>query len=355
MLFTLGVGLFTARIVLDALGIIDYGLYNVIGGIVTLVSFMNNSLTGATNRFLNYAMGRGKEINLKTIFGSAIKLHIILSLIILILGETWGLWFLLNKISISAGRLTAALYVYQFSLFSIILTILRIPYNAAIFAHEKMSIYAYVSIFEAILKLLIAYYLYISSIDLLITYSFLLLIIQIIICFIYYYYCKLKFYECKYPYIYEKNYLKEIAFFFGWDIYGNFSVVVKNQGIVILQNIFFGARVNASVGIASTILSAVSGFTNNFKSAMKPQIFQSYAKKDNKKMMKLIYMGARFTNYMLLLIAVPIILESQFLLNIWLVEVPKYAVEFCRLSFTSILITSLFDVLLLWYSCNRKN
>jgi O-antigen/teichoic acid export membrane protein len=331
MLITMVISLFTSRIVIDALGFSDYGLYSLVGGITGLIAFMHTSLAGATIRFMNIEMGIKNIGNLKTVFNTAIIIHVSLALIILVLGETVGLWFLYNKINITPDRFDAAFWVYQFSVLSVMMSIVQAPYDAAIVAHQRMSIYAYISIVESVLKLVIAYIIYISLYDKLILYAGLVLAVSIITRMIYQIYCFRNFEECRFKWVINKEYIKSIAVFFGWDLFGNFSFIFKNQGLQIIQNIFFGSIINASVGIANTITGIVSGFASNFSIAAKPQITQYYSQGEYQKMLELLYFNVRITFFLMFCFSIPFFLQADYLFTLWLVDVPEYTVIFCQL------------------------
>lgn len=345
MLITMAISLYTSRVIIDALGFSDYGLYAVVGGITGVIAFMHSSLAGATTRFLNIEIGRNNHQNLLSVFNSAVIIHVSLALIILILAETVGLWFLYHKINIPDGRFDAAFWVYQFSILSVMMTVIQTPYDAAIIAHQKMAIYAYVSILDALLKLLIAYLVYLSPYDKLIAYGGLVLAVSIIIRLIYQIYCRRNFAECQFKWVINKDYIKSISSFFGWDLFGNFSVVVKYQGGQILVNMFFGSIINASVGIANMVSGIISGFAGNFLLATKPQIFQLYAEGKVDEMLKLLILSSRMTLLMMFLFSIPFLIETEFFLKLWLVEIPPYVTIFTKLTFIQVLTSAVFNVL----------
>lgn len=345
MLITTVVSLFTSRIVIDALGFADYGLYSLVGGITGMIAFMHTSLAGATIRFMNIEIGKANIENLKSVFNSALIIHFSLALLVFIIAETFGLWFLYQKLNVEPGRFNAAFWVYQFSVISVLMGVIQIPYDAAIIAHQKMSIYAYISILESVLKLFIAYAVYISPFDKLIVYSALVLLVSIIIRTIYQIYCVRNFKECSFKWKINKDYIKSISSFFGWDLFGNFSVIAKYQGVQIIQNIFFGTIINASHGIATTVSGVVSGFAGNFSIASKPQIVQLYAENKIEEMIKLLFLTSRITFFLMFLFSMPFIVESEFFLNLWLITIPPYAVVFCKLIFIQILVNSFFSQL----------
>ncbi|WP_434981408.1 hypothetical protein [Daejeonia sp. YH14] len=345
MLITMVISLFTSRVIIDALGFSDYGLYAVVGGITGVIAFMHSSLAGATTRFLNIEIGRNNHQNLRSVFNSAVIIHVSLALIILILAETVGLWFLYHKINIPDGRFDAAFWVYQFSILSVMMTIIQTPYDAAIIAHQKMGVYAYVSILDALLKLLIAYLVYLSPYDKLIAYAGLVLVVSMIIRLIYQIYCRRNFAECQFKWVINKDYIKSISSFFGWDLFGNFSIVVKNQGLQLVINFFFGVFFNTVSGIATTISGIVQGLASNFSVAVKPQIVLYYAQNNFQEMFKLTKLSARLTFYLMFLLSIPFVCEGNFILNLWLKSVPPYTYVFCLLILAQIVFSRLHTAL----------
>lgn len=331
MLILMLVGLYTSRITLNALGVENFGIYNVVGGIVTMFSILSGSLSVAISRFITFELGRNDIEKLKKVFSSAMTTQIILSLIIVLLAETIGLWFLNNKLVIAAGRMTAANWVYQFSILTFVLNLISLPYNATIIAHERMSAFAYISIFDVFSKLLVAFSIYYSPFDKLIHYSLLLVIIAIINRLIYVAYCKKHFTECVVRFTYDRTLLKQMFSFAGWNFIGASSAVLRDQGGNILINIFYGSTVNAARAIAIQVSSHIQSFVSNFMTAVNPQITKSYASGDYDYMMSLIYKGARFSYYVLLILSLPVIINAQYILTIWLGIVPEHTVTFIQL------------------------
>ena len=331
MLLTMFVSLYTSRVVLQTLGIDDYGIYNVVGGVVAMFSVLSGSLSAAISRFITFELGRNDMEKLKRVFSSAVTIQIALSLLIIILAETIGLWFLNNKMVIPFGRLIAANWVYHFSILTFAINLISIPYNAAIIAHEKMSAFAYISILEVIGKLLVAFTIAISPIDKLIYYGCLLMLIAIIIRMVYSYYCKKHFTECTYQFILDKSLLKQMFGFAGWNFIGASSAVLRDQGGNIVMNLFCGPAVNAARGIAMQVNHAIYGFVANFMTAMNPQITKSYASGDHKYMMTLVFQGARFSFYMLLILSLPVIVNAPYILKMWLGIVPEHTAHFVQL------------------------
>lgn len=331
MLFLMIISLYTSRIVLNALGVEDFGIYNVAGGVVAMFSILSGSLSAAISRFITYELGKNNVFIIKTIFSSAITIQIGLGIVIAFFAETIGIWFLNTQMNIPIERMTAANWVLQFSIITFIINLISVPYNAVIIAHEKMSAFAYISIFEAIGKLLIAYLITISPIDKLIFYAILMCGVAIAIRLLYGYYCKRHFDECRFHFIWNKQIFQQIFSFAGWNFIGASSAVLRDHGGNIIINLFCGPTVNAARGIAFQVNNAIQGFVSNFMTALNPQITKSYAAKNYTYMMTLIFQGARLSFYMLLLLSLPIIINTHYLLTLWLNTVPEHTVLFVRL------------------------
>lgn len=331
MLFMMAVSLYTSRVVLNALGVEDFGIYNVVGGVVAMFSLLSGSLSTAISRFITYELGKGEQGNLNKIFSSAVTIQLALAGIIVLVAECIGVWFLNTQMTIPATRIIASNWVFQISLLTFVINLISIPYNASIIAHEKMSAFAYISILEAIGKLITAYFITISPIDKLIFYSILMCGIALIVRFTYGYYCKRHFDECRYRFIWDKELLKQMFGFAGWNFIGTASAVLRDQGGNILINLFNGPIVNAARGIAFQVNNAIQGFVNNFMIALNPQITKSYAANNHKYMMTLIFQGARLSFYMLLILSLPILLNTQYILEIWLKTVPEHSTLFVQL------------------------
>lgn len=342
MLFIMAVTLFTSRVILNTLGITDYGIYNVVAGFVSMFSMLSSSLSASISRFLTFELGQKNIKRLEIIFSTGINVQITMSLIVLFLGEFIGVWFLNNTMSIPTNRIYAANWVLQFSILSFCINLLSVPYNAVIIAHEKMSVFAFISLLEVSLKLLIVYMITISSIDKLITYSFLTLLVNLILRIIYGVYCKRKFEECKFQMIYDKNVLKEMFSFAGWTFFGNTASLLNTQGVNLLVNIYFGVTVNAARGIATQVDAAVRQFINSFTTAVNPQITKSYATGDLDYMHLLICRSSKFSAFLMLFFVVPIILEADTVLKLWLNIVPEYAVIFLQLTLINTFFDSIF-------------
>lgn len=340
-LFTMLVSLYTSRVILNTLGVSDFGIINVVGGVVGMFSVISSSLSSSIGRFITFELGHGDINKLRRIFSTSVNIQIGIALIIVMLAECIGVWFVNHKLNIPEGRLVAANWVFQCSLLSFATGLISVPYNACIVAHEKMSAFAYISILETVLKLVIVYMLLISPYDKLISYSILFLIIAIIIRLVYGWYCNRHFAETHYEFIYDKSLIKEMTGFAGWNFFGNTAYMLNTQGVDMLINIFFGVTLNAAKGIASQVQNAVMQFVNNFTVAVNPQITKSYAAEDMEYMYKLVCRGARFSYFLLLIFAVPIVCEANYILHLWLKTVPEYAPVFLRLMLFGTLMTLL--------------
>lgn len=331
-LFVMVISLYTSRVVLQVLGVEDYGVYQVVGGLVAMFSVISSSLSSAISRFITFEIGTGDDEKLKRIFATSIIIQVCISAIVILLAEIVGLWFLHTKMQIPEGRMDAAEWVLHFSLFTFCLNLLSIPYNACIIAHEHMKTFAYVSVVEALLKLVVVLLIAYSPIDKLISYAFLLTLSAFVIRLIYMAYCHKNFEESRTKLIFDKIIFKEMFGFSGWSFFNNTTFILNNQGINMLMNIFFGVTVNAARGIALQVENALMSFVNSFTTAVNPQITKSYAAGDLSAMHKLVCRGAKFSFFMMLIIALPIILEAEYIMKIWLVDVPEYTVIFVQLS-----------------------
>lgn len=345
-LFTMLVSLYTSRVILNTLGVSDFGICNVVGGVVAMFSVISNSLSSSISRFITFELGHGDINKLRRIFSTSVNIQIGIALIIVILAECIGVWFVNNKLNIPRDRLVAANWVFQCSLLSFATGLISVPYNACIIAHEQMSAFAYMSILETILKLVIVYMLLISPYDKLISYSILFFIVAIIMRIIYGWYCKSRFVECNYKFIYDKPLIKEMTGFAGWSFFGNTAYMLNTQGVDMLINIFFGVTLNAAKGVASQVQNAVMQFVGNFTIALNPQITKSYASGERDYMNKLVCRGAKFSYFLLLIFTVPIVCEADYILHIWLKTVPKYAPIFLRLMLFGTLMTLLGNTML---------
>lgn len=341
MLFLMTISLYTSRVILEALGVEDFGIYNVVGGFVALFGVLSKSLSSAASRFLNFEMGKGNAEKLKKVFSTTLVIQALLSIIIVVIGEAIGWWFVNYKMVISPDRLYAANWVFQFSVLTFCLNLITVPYNAAIIAHEEMKVFAYISIFDGLAKLLICYLIMISPYDRLIFYAFLMALIHFFVIAMYWLYCRKNYNECRFHYVFDKSLLKEIFGFAGWNVIGSSSAILRNQGGNVLINLFCGPAVNASRAIANQVLNAVHSFVDSFMTALKPQITQSYAIGNYDYMMTLLYQGARLSFYMLLILCLPILCNTDFLLHLWLKTVPDHSVSFVQLTLVFTMIESI--------------
>ena len=341
MLLTMLVSLYTSRVVLNALGVEDFGIYNVVGGVISMFSILSGTLSAAISRFITFELGRGDQEKLKEIFSSSVTIQIGISVAIVLLAETIGVWFLNSRMNIPPDRMVAANWVLQFSLLTFVIGLVSVPYNACIIAHEKMSAFAYISILEVMGKLGIACFIVIAPIDRLVFYAILMCMVSLVVRFVYGYYCKRHFAECTYRFIWDWQLLRQMFGFAGWNFIGSASVLLKDQGVNIVINLFCGATVNAARGVAMQVNTAVNSFVNNFITALNPQITKSYAEGNKDYMDKLVFKGTRFSYYLLLCLSVPILANTEYILRLWLHTVPDYSVEFVRL----VLVLSLSDVL----------
>lgn len=343
MLFGMLVSLYTSRVVLQALGVEDYGIYNVVGGVVAMFSMVSSSLSSSVSRFLTFELGRGDMERLKCVFSTSVSIHIVLSLIIVVLAETVGVWFLNTQMTIPDSRMIAANWVFHASIFSFVFCLLNVPYNASIVAHEHMNIFAYIGIGNILLRLFIVLYIaYAPWVgDRLITYALLLVVINISVQVFYMFYCRSHFMECRSKIHFYKAIFKEMGTFAFWNFIGCTAGLLKEQGVNILLNIFIGPVVNAARGIAVSVNTAITSFSGNFMTALNPQITKSYAAGDYDYMNSLVERGSRFSFYIILVFILPVMLETEFILKLWLGIYPEYSVSFVRL----VLIVSAIDVL----------
>lgn len=346
MCFLMILTLYTSRVVLDALGIEDYGIFNVVGGFVLMFGLISNSLTAAITRFITYEIGAGNTKRLNNIFCTAINVQVIMGIVIAIIIETFGLWFLLTKMEISPDRLTAAQWVLHLSLISFFVNLINVPYYAVVIAHEHMNTYAIVSILDAVMKLLICYPLYMDKCDRLILYVILMTVETIVIRFIYGIYCKKKFSECSYHYLIDKSLLKELFAFSGWNFIGASSSILRYQGVNVLLNLFWGATVNAARGIANQVNIAVTAFSNNVITAINPQITKNYAAGNMEYVFKLVITGARLSFFLMLFITLPLMLETDIILNLWLTKIPDYTFIFVRLILVYVLVENVSNTMI---------
>lgn len=354
MLFMMVIGLYTSRVILDKLGEVDFGIYNVVGGFVTMFAVISGAMTSATQRFLSFEIGKGKEGNVKGIFSTMVYIHLFLALIILFLGEVLGVWFLNAHMNFPIGRYDAANWVFQLSLLVFILNVINVPYNGALIAYEKMSAFAYFSIFDAIFKLAICYVITLTPFDKLIVYAAFMALIQIALLLMYFFYCKSKFKECKFTGKFNREYGKKVGSFVSWNLIGSLAGVAKEQGVNVVLNIFFGPAVNAARGIAYQVLGKLNGFVSNFQMAMNPQIIKNYASGELVSLYKLVFRGAKFSYLLLLTLSLPIVVEASLVLSLWLKEVPQFTVIFLQITIFTALINTLSNPLIITMHATGK-
>lgn len=341
MIFTMGIGLFTGREILRILGIEDYGIYNVIGGVVVMLSFLSNSLAGASQRFISFELGKKKDSDINAVVATSLAVHIILAIVLGCILECGGVWFLNTNMNIPPSRMYAANCVLQFSILTFMINIVSVPYNALIIAHEKMSAFAYISILEAILKLLVVYMLLVVNADKLIIYSFLQFVVGLIVRSCYTWYCKKSFNSISYKLKLDRLLYRKMFAFSGWNIIGNIGFSTKDQLSNIILNLFFGTTVNAARGVAGQVNGLLSAFTNNFGMALNPQIVKQYAAGNIGESRKYVYSGARLSFFLLTMVSIPILINIDYLLSIWLDKVPDYTSKFIPLVFLPSLLYSL--------------
>lgn len=340
MIVTMVVALYTSRVILQILGENDFGIYQVVGGVVSMLSFLNIALSTGSSRFLTFEMGTNNFEKLKQTFSTTLTIHILLAILILIIAETVGLWLVYHKLVIPPEKLNAALWVYHLSILTVMISITQVPYSAAIIAHEKMDIYAYASLVEVSAKLGIVYLLQISTMDKLQLYAILICIIQISFALFYRFYCISKFKETHYKFVFDKEILKSIGRFSGWSLFASLSIALNNQGITIIINTFFGPAVVTARVVAEQVSVAANRFVQNFRLAANPQIVKRYAAEEYDESKKLLLNSTKFSYYLMFLFSLPIILLAEPLIQIWLGYIPKYTVVFLQL----IMVQSLFSV-----------
>ena len=324
MLFLMVVTLFTSRVLLDKLGIEDFGIYNVVGGLAMMFIFFRSSLSNATQRFLNVELGKGNADGAARVFAQHFTLYLAISAAVVVVGETVGLWFVYNKLVIPADRLVAAVWVYQFTLFSLCSTLVGIVYDSTIIAHEDMNVYSYVGIFEGLAKLGIAYAISISPFDRLVVYGLLLMLLALSIQCFYAFYCSRRYAECRIKILWDRQLLKDTSSIVGWNTVGTAVYAVNDSGVNILLNLFFGPAVNAARAVSFQVSNAVNGFASNFFVSVRPQIVKSYAAGDDEYLMKLFYNSSKFSFFLLWIFCLPLCFAIDPILHLWLKQVPEY-------------------------------
>lgn len=332
MILNMLVSLYTSRVVLNTLGIEDFGTYNIVGGVVTMFGFFNSSMASATQRFLAFEIGRDDKLQLRKVFSMSLNIHIVIAVLGLILAETIGLWFLNTKLTIPLERMEAARWIYQFSIFAFLIGVVSVPFNAVIIAHERMNIFAWVSIIEVCLKLIIVFMLLWLDFDKLKLYAVLIFLVSVIIFTIYFCYCRRNFNESKYIFNRESILFNRIFSHSGWMLFGTSTNMLSTQGVNILINIFFGVTVNAARGIAYQIQGVVSSFVNNFMLAVQPQIIKNYAQRNFKEMYKLVFLSSKYSFFMMFFLSLPMLLLTETIIQWWLKIVPDHVIVFTRLT-----------------------
>lgn len=340
MVFTMVVTLFTSRVILDKLGIDDYGIYQAVAGIVGLLSFVNGALSSGASRFLTYSLGEEDAEKTKDTFSTTLVIHLGFSIAIIILGLTVGLWFVSNKLVIPEDRMGAAMFAYHMSIWASVFSLLIVPFNAAIIAHEKMSIYAYMSIFEVCAKLAICYALTTGNYDKLKFYALLYLAVQFITFLLYFLYCSKVFEEVRLSFKYNKKISRDLLGFSGWGLFAQAGIALNGQGVLILLNMFFSPVIVAARSISIQVNMAATQFVGNFRVAVNPQIVKKLASGDERGSHSLLLLSTKYSYYLMLIICLPLILLTEPVLHIWLKEVPEYSVIFVQF----ILVQSLFQV-----------
>ena len=341
MFITMLVGLFTSRVFLSALGFEDYGIYNVVGGVIGMMGVVTGLLSQSTMRFITYAIGSDGLEGQKNTFSALLLIHIALAAIIIVAGETVGLWFLNTHVVFDVSRADAVNFVYQLSLTGACIGIIQVPYHASVIAKERMIFFAYISIFEVVVKLLIVYVLFAVEFDKLILYSSMLLVCNIITFLFYSLYCRHHFEFCSFRLFFYKELYKKMVSYTGWGAIGAVAFTLNGQGITILLNMFFGPAVNAARAVSMTISNMVNQFVTNFQTSINPQIIKSYAGGNVERSTQLIINNAKFSSYLLLLFAVPLFIEMEDVLTLWLGKFPEYTIEFARLVLIQMLIQAI--------------
>lgn len=341
MILTMIIGLYTSRIVLQTLGVVDFGIYSVVGSVVVMFSFLNGTMAATTQRYLSFFLGVGDFNKVNKVFNATLAIHVIICAIVILIAETFGLWFLNHRMNIPSDRISVANFVYQMSVIAAVFSITQVPYTAVITAREKMDVYAYISIVEASLKLVLVLMLFFVSADKLKLYSFLVLMNNLVVLVIVRMYCVKKFAESKIKLVKDRKMYVELLSYSGWNLSSHIVLTARTQGVNVLMNLFLGPSFNAARGIAVQVNEIVFRFVRNFQIAAVPQITKLYADKNISEMKKLICSSSKISFMLLAFLVLPIILETEFILKLWLGAIPEWCVVFCRLT----LIASLVDVL----------
>src|SRR5690606_5752429 len=338
MFLTMGVTLYTSRIVLNTLGIDDYGIYSIVGGVVALFGFFNAAMSSATQRYLSFDIGQQDYKKLQKTFNTTFVIHIGIALLILLFANTIGLWYINNRLNVSQEKIITVNWVYQFSVLTSLIGVMQVPFNALIIARERMNVFAMISIVDVVLKLVIVYILLIVNYNKLIAYSILVFGVTFFVALAYRIYCYSNFQESKFKFFKDKQYYKELLVYSGWNLFGNIATVAKGHGINLVLNVFFGTVVNAAYGITMQVQNAVSVFVNNFQLAVNPQIVKSYSQGDLNRTHQLIFQSSKYSFFLMLIITLPILLNTEYILTLWLKTPPPYTVSFVQLCLVNVLI-----------------
>lgn len=341
MLLNMTVGLFTAGITLNVLGITDYGIYNVVAGFVSMFGFLNASMSSATQRFLSFDLGKNDQEQLRKTFSTTVTIHFLIGLIVILALETFGVWYINNKLNVPAERLPAINIIFQFSVFSTFFGIIQVPYNALITAHERFNVYAYISFLEIAFKIIILILIVHVSYDKLILYSGLLFCSSFIIRMIYRIYCRRNFKESKYEFYYERTYFKTLMSFMGWNLFGYIAALARVQGNNLVLNSFFGVTINAAYGISQQFQGVISSFASNFQVAVNPQIVKSYANNEKERTRFLIKQSSKFSYFLMFVILIPIVFNLEFILKTWIKIIPPFTIPFLKISIIGILLDTI--------------
>lgn len=318
------ISIFTSRVLLNKLGVEDFGIYNVVGGVTVLLSFFSSSLTNASQRFLTFELGKNDLKQANRVFNQHLIIYLLIAAGILLVAETVGLWFVHTQLVIPSERMTATVWVYQFTVVSLCLTLLSIVFNSCIIAHEAMDVFSLIGIFQGVAKLGIVYLLSVSNVDKLITYGFLMMMVSLIVQVFYMVYCFSHYEECKIRWVWDRVLLKETGSLVGWNMIGTAVYAINDSGVNILMNLFFGPAVNAARALSGQVSGAVGSFSSNFYTSVQPPLTKAYASGDYSYMMKLFYNSSKYSFYLLWIICLPVMFSINELLSIWLTEVPEY-------------------------------
>jgi len=343
----MGISLYTSRVILEELGVSDYGIYNLLAGILTMIGFFNAAMSSATQRYLSYDIGQEDYPRLKKTFSATLTIHIGIAFLGLVIAETVGLWYV-NKVMVFPEEKWGVVnIVYQFSILTFLLSIIQVPYNALIIAHERMKVYAYMSILEAILKLGTVFVLMLATQNKLIIFAILTFCVSLIIRIGYQIFCRLQFKESKYSFEYDKTYFLELISYSGWSLFGNIAVLAKVQGVNMLLNLFFGLVINASYAITNQLVNAINLVVSNLQMAFNPQIIKNYSQGNLEETARLVIQGAKISFFLSLVIIMPVLLNTEYILQLWLKEVPFNTVLFVQLALIGVLIESLSGTLII--------